>query len=129
MWSTYTRDGFTDSRGATFSDANTDEFAGKAEVKLVYQMLEGSTMVSPYVKAGVKHRFEYDSSFVINDPDFDFDPNRFVLTSDDTFWRAGGGLGFSLNNGNVTGVIDGTYQASGDSKEIIGRAQLVFKLN
>jgi hypothetical protein len=129
LWSNYTRDGFTDTRGAVFSDAKTDEFSGKAEVKLAYQLQEGLDVFTPYVKGGVKHRFDYDNSFsVVKDPNFTFS-GPFVLTSDNTFWRAGGGLGFSFKNGDITGVIDGTYQGSGDSREVIGKAQLIFKLN
>jgi hypothetical protein len=33
---------------------------------------------------------------------------------------AGGGIGASFNDGRITGVIDGTYQGSGDSHEVIG---------
>jgi hypothetical protein len=129
LWSSYTRDGFTDTRGAVFSDAKTDEFSGKAEVKLAYQLQEGIDVFTPYVKGGVKHRFDYDNSFsVVDDPTFTFS-GPFVLTSDNTFWRAGGGLGFSFKNGDITGVIDGTYQGSGDSREVVGKAQLIFKLN
>jgi outer membrane autotransporter protein len=130
LWSNYTRAGFTDTRGAVFSDAKTDEFSGKAEVKLAYQVQQGADMFTPYVKGGVKQRFDYSNSFsVLSDPTFTFDPQTFALTSDNTFWRAGGGLGFSFKNGDITGVIDGTYQGSGDSREVVGKAQLIFKLN
>jgi hypothetical protein len=129
LWSAYNRNGFTDSRGAVFSDTGIDEFAGKAELKLAYQILEGANMFTPYIKGGVKQRFEYDnSSTVISDPVFTFSA-PFLLSSDDTFWQAGGGFGVSFNNGRITGVIDGTYQGSGDSHEVIGKAQLIFKLN
>ncbi len=130
LYSSYTRDGFIDTVGARFTDNDVDEFSGKIDVKLAYQMMHGGYSITPYLKGGVKHRFNYDNTMSATD---NIGPVpavtiRYDLASDDTFWRAGGGVGASFNGGAQTGVVELMYQGSGDSNEFIGRAQLVMKL-
>ena len=139
LYARYERDSFADSAGVRFGDASTSEFAGKLEAKLAYQMAFGGDSITPYLKAGVKHRFSYDSDSSVFNPTTglcavttagrcDFSAS-FDVKSDNTFWRAGGGLGFTMAGGKTTGVIEVMHQGSGDSNETIGKGQLIFRLN
>ena len=133
-YTSFTRNGFIDTVGATFSDTNVNEFAGKIEVKLAYQMMQGMTVVTPYVKTGIKQRFSYDNTLSVRDnlvPGGAAVPPvtiNYDLQSDDTFWRVGGGLAASFNGGAQTGVVELMYQRSGDSNELIAKGQLLIKL-
>lgn len=139
LYAHYKRDAFNDTAGVRFGDATTSEFAGKLEAKLAYQMMHGSDSVTPYLKVGVKHRFNYDSDSSVFNPTTGFcivpAPSRcdfaanFDVKSDNTFWRAGGGLGFAFGGGKHTGLLELMHQGSGDSSELLGKGQLIFRLN
>ena len=136
LYAHYTRDGLTDTAGVRYSDANTEEFAGKVEAKLAVQVQQGSDVWTPYVKAGIKQRFDYSSSVTVFNPSTglcaiatgcDFTA-RYSIKGDDTFWRVGGGLGAQFKGGH-TGLFEIMHQGAGDSSEITGKAQLILKLN
>ncbi len=142
LYSSYRRDDFTDSAGVRYSDAETDEFSGKIEMKLAVEMLHGNDVITPFIRAGVKHRFDFDSSVTVFNPttglcqdaagnvsatacDFTATYN---LKSDNTFWRIGGGVGASLHAGTHQGAFEVYYEGSGDSREVVGKAQYIIKL-
>lgn len=139
LYANYERDAFTDTTGVRFGSASTTEFAGKLEAKLAYQMVHGSDSLTPYLKVGVKHRFDYDSSSSVFNPTTglcavttagrcDFLAS-YSVKGDETFFRAGGGLGFTMGGGKHTGLFELMHQGSGDSSELVGKGQLIFKLN
>lgn len=146
LYANYDREGFTDTAGVRFSDAETAEFSGKLEAKLALAHVVGDHTLTPYLKLGVKHRFDFDSNVTVTNPGTGVcvvppPPGNLVvpcpipftatydLTSDNTFWRIGGGFAMSFKGDQQTGVFEIYHDGSGDSSEIGGRAQYVVKLN
>jgi autotransporter-like protein len=136
LYTHYQRDAFTDSTGVQFSDANTQEFSGKLEAKLAFVTPVDGGTVTPFVKLGVKQRFEFDSTVTVFNPSTGACPKNscpftaaYDLTSDNTFWRVGGGIATNLYGDRHTGLIEMFYDGSGDSRELGIRAQYIVKLN
>ena len=131
IYTYYSRDGFTDSSGGEFGDAETEEFAGKTELKLAYQMVDASGALTLYAKGGVFHRFSYDSTYSTSNlgPPAAAVDQSFSLTTDETVGIVGGGISMSSTDGRNSGVLDFTYRGAGDSDEIVGNAQYVLQLN
>ena len=132
QYTDYRRDAFTVVGHGRYGTAKTKELAGKAELKLALQMPRSSGAVTPYVKGGVLYRFFYESTYST----FDLGPAAggpvtqfFDLETDDVVGIAGAGLGFSMNGERVTGAVEATYKGSGDSDEVVGKAQVIIKLN
>ena len=136
LYSNYDRDGFRDSTGIRFTSATTSDFSGKIDATLAYDMAAGGGTVTPFLRAGVRHRFHFDSSVGVFNPqtgvcgvaNCDF-PATFKLTSDDTFWRLGTGIGATFNGGMQSGVVELFFEGSGDSNQIGARAQFITKVH
>ena len=115
------------SAGARYGESNTEEFTGLLKAKLSTSLPIMNAIATPYLTAGLRHRFTFDSTVSITQPglataNYDFD-------SDDTFWQVGGGLQIVGTGEAVTLQIQGDYEASDDSEKLGGQLQFIVKLN
>ncbi|MGI9385013.1 MAG: autotransporter outer membrane beta-barrel domain-containing protein [Methyloligellaceae bacterium] len=122
-------DGFTDSVGFRTGDSEVEQLDGSFSATLFTEIPKGDAVWKPYVKGGVKHRFDYDNTIdlpaqtiantAFNAQTIDFD-------DDDTFWNVEGGLVIARSRTKFNASV--YYQGSDDVDTVGGRLGLTFQL-
>ncbi len=110
-------------------ESESKTIAGSASVTFFKEIISGDAVKKPYIKTGVKHRFDHENTLVI--PTQTIQGNTFTQTKidfddNDTFFNVEGGLAIAKRNGTFNGSM--FYETNGDSDTVGGRLTYTMKL-